>query len=169
MNCANPRSAVAIIVLIVGVACNSAPGRPATDSAVVPPDQIVTFSVLYRQNCAGCHGLDGKGEQPSRWPIPFFSQLQTTPPFAAPPYVEYPALRCPPLRRLQWHAHRQTDRCPGARNPNLAKPDTLRDTTPPPYTAEGPGDPQRGGDVYQTYCSSCHGAGGREGGRPARL
>jgi len=47
-----------------------------------------------------------------------------------------------------------------------AKPDTLRDTTPPPYTAEAPGDPQRGADVYQTYCSSCHGASGR-GGRKA--
>jgi len=26
----------------------------------VPADQVVEFSVLYKQNCAGCHGVDGK-------------------------------------------------------------------------------------------------------------
>lgn len=44
-----------------------------------------------------------------------------------------------------------------------AKPDALADQTPPPYAAEAPGDPQRGAEVYGTYCSSCHGANGRGG------
>jgi cytochrome c oxidase cbb3-type subunit 3/ubiquinol-cytochrome c reductase cytochrome c subunit len=26
----------------------------------VPADQVLEFAVLYRQNCAGCHGTDGK-------------------------------------------------------------------------------------------------------------
>ena len=41
-----------------------------------------------------------------------------------------------------------------------AKPDALRDTDPPPYAAQGPGDPKHGANVYGTYCSSCHGADG---------
>ena len=44
-----------------------------------------------------------------------------------------------------------------------AKPDALGGTTPPPYTAQAAGDPQRGADVYRTYCSSCHGADGSGG------
>jgi mono/diheme cytochrome c family protein len=47
-----------------------------------------------------------------------------------------------------------------------AKSDVLPDTTFPPYAAQAPGDPQRGADVYRTYCSSCHGIDGR-GGRKA--
>ena len=27
----------------------------------LPPSQVVDFNLLYRQNCAGCHGVDGKG------------------------------------------------------------------------------------------------------------
>jgi mono/diheme cytochrome c family protein len=43
-----------------------------------------------------------------------------------------------------------------------AKPDFLHGANPPPYTAQTGGDPSRGANVYQTYCSSCHGVGGRK-------
>ncbi len=36
------------------------PGRPNPANRPVPADQVVEFGVLYRQNCAGCHGADGK-------------------------------------------------------------------------------------------------------------
>ena len=50
-----------------------------------------------------------------------------------------------------------------------AKPNTLGDQTPPPYTAPAPGDPQRGADAYRTYCSSCHGANGRGGSKASSI
>ena len=36
------------------------PGRPYPADRPVPADQVLDFGVLYRQNCAGCHGNDGK-------------------------------------------------------------------------------------------------------------
>jgi cytochrome c oxidase cbb3-type subunit 3/ubiquinol-cytochrome c reductase cytochrome c subunit len=36
------------------------PGRPDPAERPVPADRVLKFSVLYRQNCAGCHGVDGK-------------------------------------------------------------------------------------------------------------
>jgi cytochrome c oxidase cbb3-type subunit 3/ubiquinol-cytochrome c reductase cytochrome c subunit len=36
------------------------PGRPNPADRPVPADQVLQFGVLYRQNCAGCHGIDGK-------------------------------------------------------------------------------------------------------------
>jgi cytochrome c oxidase cbb3-type subunit 3/ubiquinol-cytochrome c reductase cytochrome c subunit len=36
------------------------PGRPDPAERPVPADRILKFGVLYRQNCAGCHGVDGK-------------------------------------------------------------------------------------------------------------
>jgi cytochrome c oxidase cbb3-type subunit 3 len=49
-----------------------------------------------------------------------------------------------------------------------AKPDALRGANPPPYQAPVPGDPQSGVGVYETYCSSCHGADGH-GGRASSI
>jgi cytochrome c oxidase cbb3-type subunit 3/ubiquinol-cytochrome c reductase cytochrome c subunit len=36
------------------------PGQPNPADRPVPADQVLEFGVLYRQNCAGCHGSDGK-------------------------------------------------------------------------------------------------------------
>jgi mono/diheme cytochrome c family protein len=44
-----------------------------------------------------------------------------------------------------------------------SKPDVLRGVNPPPYSSSEAGNPLRGSDVYATYCSSCHGFGGRGG------
>jgi mono/diheme cytochrome c family protein len=44
-----------------------------------------------------------------------------------------------------------------------SKPDVFHGTNPPPYSSSATGDPTRGSEVYATYCSSCHGAGGRGG------
>src|SRR4029077_9520325 len=50
--------------MLTATACRfheSAPGRPAADSQVIPPAMIMSFDVLYARNCAGCHGRDGQG------------------------------------------------------------------------------------------------------------
>src|ERR1700681_2616085 len=41
--------------------CNGSPGQPKSDSEIIPPSQIMGFRLLYSQNCAGCHGANGKG------------------------------------------------------------------------------------------------------------
>src|SRR5260370_36281293 len=51
----------AIVAFAAGIGCSSSPGRPGKNSEVVPPNQIMDFKLLYSQNCAGCHGVEGKG------------------------------------------------------------------------------------------------------------
>src|SRR5580704_4148871 len=36
------------------------PGQPKPADRPVPADQVMEFTALYSQNCAGCHGADGK-------------------------------------------------------------------------------------------------------------
>jgi len=36
------------------------PGRPDPADRPVPADRVMDFDKLYRQNCAGCHGQEGK-------------------------------------------------------------------------------------------------------------
>ena len=52
---------LAIVALLTCGACGSFSGVHRPELAVVPPSQVVDFNALYGQNCAGCHGVGGKG------------------------------------------------------------------------------------------------------------
>jgi mono/diheme cytochrome c family protein len=48
----------AAVVVLAG--CNNLPGKPTPASVVKRPTDILDPVVLYQQNCAGCHGAEGK-------------------------------------------------------------------------------------------------------------
>ena len=52
-------AAACVLVLAIS-GCDKAPGNPGSDPPVPRPEAELNFDVLYRQNCAGCHGADGK-------------------------------------------------------------------------------------------------------------
>ena len=58
---------VAGLCALVLSGCANAPGRPLESDTPIVPSQISDFSVLYNQNCAGCHGATGTG-QPGVFP-----------------------------------------------------------------------------------------------------
>ena len=53
-------SILATSAVLVAAGCTSSTGRPGP--AVIRPDQIADFAFLYAENCAGCHGYEGKAE-----------------------------------------------------------------------------------------------------------
>jgi len=170
MNCQAIGAAFTIFVVAVCVACSNSPGRPARDSVVVPPDEIVNFSVLYGQNCAGCHGVDGKGGAAISLANPVFLAIADDTEIRR---IASNGVSGTPMPAFAQTAggmltEKQIDALvSGIRS--WAKPNALGDQTPPPYTAPAPGDPQRGADVYRTYCSSCHGTNGRGGSKASSI
>ena len=40
--------------------CDSLPGRPTQADLPLRPTNVTDFATLYGENCAGCHGADGK-------------------------------------------------------------------------------------------------------------
>src|SRR5438552_19022939 len=48
------------MALMLCIGCRP-PGKPTTADIELKPDEVRDFAVLYQQNCAGCHGQDGKG------------------------------------------------------------------------------------------------------------
>jgi cytochrome c oxidase cbb3-type subunit 3 len=170
MNCQAIGFALAMVAVAVCVACSNSSGRPAPDSAVVPPGEVVDFSVLYSQNCAGCHGPNGKGGAAVALANPVFLAI------ADDSVIRHTAANGVPGTPMSAFAQSAggmlTDKQIDALVRGIrtwAKPDTLGTQTPPPYAAQVPGDPQRGADAYGTYCSSCHGADGRGGSKASSI
>src|ERR1700716_1341598 len=155
-----------IVALLACAGCNSSRGIHRADAEVVPPSEVVDFNLLYGQNCAGCHGVDGKGGAAMALTNPAYLAI------ADDSVIRRTAsngVRGTPMPAFAQSAGGMlTDNQINALVRGIrfwAKPDTLGAQTPPPYAAQSPGDPQRGADAYRTYCSSCHGANGGGGGK----
>src|SRR5258708_11556870 len=163
-------AALATVALLVQAACNIPPGAPRSGSAVVPPGEVVRFSILYEQNCAGCHGRNGTGgpaialANPVLLAIADDSAIRRTVANGAPG-TSMPAFAKSAGGML---TDKQLDALVGGIR-SWAKPDALRNQTAPSYVAQGFGNPQRGANAYQTYCSSCHGVDGRGGSKASSI
>src|SRR5262249_20684787 len=61
----------ALTILAIGASCPPPPGKPMEKDRWAPPSQVTDFRQLYGQNCAGCHGADGKlgGARPLNDPL----------------------------------------------------------------------------------------------------
>jgi mono/diheme cytochrome c family protein len=162
--------ALANIALLGCAACSSSRGVPRADSEVVPPSEVVDFNLLYGQNCAGCHGVEGSGGAAMAFANPVFLAI------ADDTVIRHTAANGVPGTPMPAFAQSAggmlTDKQIDALVRGIrawAKPNALCDATPPPYAAPAPGDAQRGADAYRTYCSSCHGANGRGGGKASSI
>jgi mono/diheme cytochrome c family protein len=159
-----------IVALLACAGCNSSRGIHRADAEVVPPSEVVDFNLLYGQNCAGCHGVDGKGgaamalTNPAYLAIADDSVIRRTASNGVPgtPMPAFAQSAGGMLTDKQIDALVQGIR-------SWAKPDTLAAQTPPPYAAQSPGNPQRGADMYRTYCSSCHGPNGGGGNKASSI
>lgn len=159
-----------IVVLLACEACSSPPGVHRPDPATVPPSEVVDFNELYKQNCAGCHGTDGKGGAAIALANPVFLAI------ADDNVIRRVASNGVPGTPMSAFAQsaggmlteKQIEALvSGIRS--WAKPEALAGQTPPPYSIPTPGDAQRGAGTYRTYCSSCHGTDGRGASRASSI
>src|ERR1700740_622875 len=51
----------ATLAAILLSGCGSPHGLPKKGSEVLAPNQVLEFGTLYAENCAGCHGAEGRG------------------------------------------------------------------------------------------------------------
>ena len=53
--------ACSIMALLFCLGCDRLPGKPTAADVELEPRQLRDFVALFRQNCSGCHGADGRG------------------------------------------------------------------------------------------------------------
>src|ERR1700674_1053236 len=161
---------VVVAAFLACAACTSSRDIPRADSKVVPPSEVFDFRVLYGQNCAGCHGVEGKGGAAIALANPVFLAIADESVIRRTASNGVPGTPMPAF--AQSAGGMLTDKqidviVQGIRS--WARPDAFNTQTPPPYIAPAPGDPQQGSDAYRTYCSSCHGTDGRGGSKASSI
>jgi len=151
-------------ILLAALAMTACGSRPNADPPVIPPNKVTDFKYLYARNCAGCHGADGKGGAAISLGDPVYLAIADDATINHITANGVPGTAMPAFAQNTGGmlADDQIDVITrGIRA--WAKPDALHDVNPPPYAAQSPGDPGRGGGVFDVYCKSCHGAEGRGG------
>ena len=51
---------MACAAVLATTGCRNVPGRPGPNSAVPRPEDVTDFKTLYSENCAACHGVEGR-------------------------------------------------------------------------------------------------------------
>jgi cytochrome c oxidase cbb3-type subunit 3 len=159
----------AVVAFLACAACSSSRSAPA-DPEVVPPSEVVDFNALYGQNCAGCHGVEGSGGAAVGLANPVFLAIADDTVIRRTASNGVPGTPMPAFAQSSGGmlTDKQIDAIVhGIRS--WAKPGALGNQTPPPYSAQVPGDQQRGAVAYRKYCSSCHGADGRGGSKASSI
>jgi len=149
--------------LLVG--CGLPPGQPRADSAPLTPDQVVEFAVLYGDNCAGCHGTNGRGGAAIALANPVYLAIADESAMRERIASGVPGTLMPAFAERAGGAltEQQIDALASGIRSRWTLPGILDDVQPPSYAPRLAGDPRRGEGVYQTYCESCHGPGGQGG------
>jgi cytochrome c oxidase cbb3-type subunit III len=156
---------LAAVAAIVASGCGAPHGEPSKDSEVLAPNEVMDFATLYSENCAACHGAQGRGGAAIALNDPVYLAI-----------ADDTAIRKVIAKGVQGTAmpafaqsaggmltDAQIDVITKQIRSRWSKQGILDAATLPSYAAKSAGDAQRGGVAYQTYCESCHGPGGAGG------
>jgi cytochrome c oxidase cbb3-type subunit III len=155
-----------LVVFSLATGCDRLPGKPKAADRWMAPEQVTDFTQLYAQNCAGCHGADGRLGAARPLHDPLYLALAGTdvvrqviahgvPGTAMPAFAEHDGGSL---------TDAQIDILVTGMHAHWSHPDAVQEVALPPYRLEA-GDGQRGAAAYSTFCAHCHGEGGRGGAR----
>jgi cytochrome c oxidase cbb3-type subunit III len=161
----------AVLPLVLLAACSTPNGQPQKSSEPVAPNQVVDFGTLYAQNCAACHGAEGRGGASIALANPVYLAI-----------VDENAVHnvvANGVRRTSMPAFAQsaggllTDEQINVITSGMfsrwGRKGILDGTNPPSYAAKTTGDAARGEMAFGTYCASCHGSEGQGGSKGSAI
>ncbi|MGH9607466.1 MAG: c-type cytochrome [Terracidiphilus sp.] len=146
--------AASLVLLLAG--CGPAPGYPP--AAPIPPDQVVAFSTLYSQNCAACHGANGRDGPAMELANPEYQALIGD---AAMTKIVSSGMSGSLMPSFAISSggtltDKQIAALVSGMRQRWAASNAFNGATPPPYLQTKPGDPHQGEQLYKTRCEICH-------------
>ncbi len=153
------RSIAALGSVVVALAsCDTVPGRPSKSSEAVAPSEVVKFQPLYAANCAGCHGVEGRGGAALGLADPVYLAIAGDSVIRSVVANGVRGTAMPAFAEAAGGmlTDAQIDVITkGIRS--WSRPNALDGAAPPAYSARAPGDSHRGEAAFAVFCASCHG------------
>jgi cytochrome c oxidase cbb3-type subunit III len=158
------RCAAALVSLLLS-ACSSPHGQPGEGSEIPAPSEISDFRTLYADNCAGCHGAQGRGGAAISLANPVYLAIVDEPSMRK---VIANGIRATSMPAFAQRAggmltDKQIDVISNGILSQCAQKGILDGSSRPSYAAINSGNAANGELVYGTYCASCHGPQGQGG------
>ena len=170
------RCAVAALVTLatfgLATGCGRLPGKPKEEERWVAPAQVTDFNRLYAQNCAGCHGSEGRFGSARPLNDPLYLAVASADVLRQVTAKGVPGTAMPAFAEQAGGSltDKQIDALVEGMRSRWGRPNDFKDAALPPYSLQdainsgsGPGDSQRGAEVFRVNCAQCHGADGRGG------
>ena len=150
-------------ICMASVGCGHVHDAAGRDPEVVRPGEVLSFPVLYQQNCSGCHGENGKNGPAISLANPVYLALAGEDHLRETVSKGVNGGLMPAFARSAGGT--LTDQQVSAIVQGLihqwGKPDVF--TGLPSYVATLSGDAVRGQQVYGDFCARCHGPAGEGG------
>jgi len=154
----------AFAAIFVG-GCGTPHGQPRSGSEVIAPNEVLEFGTLFAENCAGCHGAEGKGGAAIALANPVYLAIADDTSIRKVIAKGVPGTGMPAFAQSAGGmlTDAQIDVITKEIRSRWSQRGILGAAAAPPYTAKLTADAQRGEAAYKTFCESCHGPAGRGG------
>jgi mono/diheme cytochrome c family protein len=129
------------------------------------------FGTLYAENCAGCHGADGRGGAAIALANPVYLAIADD---SAMRKVITNGVRGTSMPAFAESAggmltDKQIDVITAEIRSRWSQRGILDSANPPSYAPKSTGNALQGEAAYKTFCESCHGPGGRGGSKGSAI
>jgi cytochrome c oxidase cbb3-type subunit III len=145
--------------------CGVPHGQPRSGSEVLAPNEVLEFGPLFWENCAACHGAEGRGGAAIALANPVYLTIADDASIRKVIANGGPGTAMPAFAQSAGGmlTNAQIDVITKEIRSRWSRPGILDAVSAPPYAPKSTGDPQRGEAAFKTFCESCHGLGGRGG------
>jgi cytochrome c oxidase cbb3-type subunit 3 len=159
-------SLLAVLSLVMLAACSTLNREPRTDPEPVAPSHVLDFDTLYAQNCAGCHGAQGRGGASIALANPVYLAIvdETTMHNVVANGVRGTSMPAFAQRAGGMLTEQQIDVITSGIFSRWGRKQVFDGANPPSYAPRAAGNVDHGQLVFGAYCASCHGSEG--GGTP---
>jgi mono/diheme cytochrome c family protein len=149
----------------VFLGCSRIPGRPGPGPEVVRPEEVLDFAALYKQNCAACHGENGRNGAAISLANPVYITLAGEIHLRDVIANGISGKLMPAFSKSA--GGMLTDQQITALAQGIAQQwgnsSVLAGQNPPPYLAALQANAEHGLEAYSVFCARCHGATGEGG------
>jgi cytochrome c oxidase cbb3-type subunit 3 len=151
-----------VFCLMMLTACSTLNREPRTDPEPLAPSQVLDFDTLYAQNCAACHGAQGRGGAAIALANPVYLGIvdETIMRNVVDSGVRGTSMPAFAQRAGGMLTEQQIEAITTGMFSRWGHKQVLDGANPPSYAAKTAANADHGQLVFGTYCASCHGTEG---------